>query len=98
MGTAGNRETSRRDTTQWTDVIQVAAYHHTVGLRSDGTVLVAGQVPGKANIASWTGIVDIDASANNTVGLTSLGTVVCEGYNTYGHPAPELLIKVTPHK
>ena len=77
-------ESGRRNITQWKDIIQIAAYNHTVGLRADGTVVAAGKVPGKDNIATWTTIIDIDASANNTIGLTSAGTVVCTGYNTYG--------------
>ncbi|MCI7726790.1 MAG: protein kinase [Clostridiales bacterium] len=50
---------------------------HTVGLRSDGTVVAAGSNEyGQCDVSSWTDIVAVDAGYMHTVGLRSDGTVV----------------------
>ena len=70
------------DVEDWTDIISVSAgTHHTVGLRSDGTVVStkpknAGDRAGQNNVTGWTGIVAISAGAGHTVGLKADGTVV----------------------
>jgi uncharacterized repeat protein (TIGR02543 family) len=62
-----------------------AGYHHTVGLRSDGIVVVAGDSTyGQCNVAGWAGIIQVAAGSDHTVGLKSDGTVVAVGYNDYG--------------
>ena len=51
--------------------------HHTVALKTDGTVLAVGEnTTGACNVASWRDIVAVSAGANHTVGLKSDGTVV----------------------
>jgi hypothetical protein len=58
---------------------------HTVGLRSDGTALAAGNNGyGQCNVSDWTDITQIAAGYLHTVGLRSDGTVVAVGYNGYG--------------
>ena len=64
---------------------------HTVGLRTDGTVVATeykyirdtDQYQGQCDVSSWTDIVAIAAGAYHTVGLRADGTVVAVGKN-YG--------------
>ena len=60
---------------------QVAAgVGHTVGLKSDGTVVAIGDnSSGQLNVGSWINIVQLAARSNHTVGLKSDGTVVAVG-------------------
>jgi len=69
------------DITAWTGIKAIAAgYNHTVGLKSDGTVVAVGMdYSGQLNTASWTGITAIAAGYINTVGLKADGTVVAVG-------------------
>ena len=63
-------------------VIDVGFYH-TVGLRSDGTVLACGRnEEGQCAVDSWRDITAVAAGAYHTVGLRSDGTVVACGRNT----------------
>ena len=58
---------------------------HTVGLKSDGTVVAVGDNGhGQCNVSDWTDIVAISADIFHTVGLKSDGTVVAVGDNRYG--------------
>ena len=53
---------------------------HTVGLKSDGTVVAVGDNRyGQCNIGSWTDITKVAAGSHHTVGLKSDGTVVAVG-------------------
>ena len=57
-----------------------ASYFHTVGLKSDGTVVAVGSNgSGKCDVSSWSDIVAISAGSYHTVGLKSDGTVVAVG-------------------
>ena len=57
---------------------------HTVGLRSDGTVIACGDNSfGQCDVSSWTDIVMIAAGAKHTVGLRSDGTVVAAGDSSF---------------
>ncbi len=71
---------------QCSEVATVAAgAYHTVGLKTDGTVMAVGYNGyGQLNVSSWTGIKAIAAGAYHTVGLKSDGTVVAVGSNSYG--------------
>ena len=58
---------------------------HTVGLKSDGTVVAVGDnYYGQFNVGSWTNIVQVAAGDSHTVGLKSDGTVVAVGDNYCG--------------
>jgi len=58
---------------------------HTVGLRSDGTVVAVGNNDdGQCNVGGWTDITQVTAGWDHTVGLRSDGTVVAVGSNAYG--------------
>jgi hypothetical protein len=70
----------------WTDIIQVAAaWHHTAGLKSDGTVVAVGENRwGECDVGSWADIIQIAAGGDHTVGVKSDGAVVAAGRNEYG--------------
>jgi alpha-tubulin suppressor-like RCC1 family protein len=70
----------------WTDIIQVAAaWQHTAGLKSDGTVVAVGENRwGECDVGSWTDIIQIAAGGDHTVGVRSDGTVVAAGRNDGG--------------
>ena len=61
------------------------AFRHTVGLKSDGTVVAVGyNEDGQCNVSDWRDIVAVSAGSGCTVGLKSDGTVVAVGYNEDG--------------
>ena len=60
-----------------------AADNHTFGLKSDGTVVVAG--PNLDAVSGWENIVFISACGSNVAGLKSDGTIVVAGEKKYGH-------------
>ena len=58
---------------------------HTVGLKSDGTVLAAGYNGfGQCNVADWSHVIMVDAGALHTVALRDNGTVTAAGSNEFG--------------
>jgi hypothetical protein len=58
---------------------------HTVGLKSDGTVVAVGDNSyGQRNVGGWADIIQVAAGNCHTVGLKSNGTVVAVGDNSYG--------------
>ena len=58
---------------------------HTVGLKSDGTVVAVGNnYFGQCDVADWTDIVAVSAGSDHTVGLKSDGTVLAVGRNSSG--------------
>jgi alpha-tubulin suppressor-like RCC1 family protein len=60
-------------------------WHHTVGLKTDGTVVAVGDNSyGQRDVDDWTGIVQVAAGWDFTVGLKSDATVVAVGRNSYG--------------
>ena len=60
-------------------------YYHTVGLKTDGTVVAVGwNYYGELDVDSWTGIVQVSAGYAHTVGLKTDGTVVGAGYSHQG--------------
>ena len=76
---------TRLDVSEWTDIIAISAASHTVGLKSDGTVVACGvNRYGQCDLSGWTDIVAISAGDDHTVGLRSDGTVVAKGNNENG--------------
>ena len=68
-------------------IVAVAAVGgHTVGLRSDGTVVAVGddQYGQCSGLSGWKDIVAMAAGDRHTVGLRSNGTVVAVGWNRSG--------------
>jgi len=61
-----------------------AGEDHTLGLKSDGTVVAVGSNSyGKCDVSSWTDIAQVAAGEDHTLGLKSDGTVVAVGDNSY---------------
>ena len=62
-----------------------AGQYHTVGLKSDGTVVAKGNNDdGRCDVSDWKDIVAVSAGVYHTVGLKSDGTVVATGDNDGG--------------
>jgi len=62
-----------------------AGWYHTVGVKSDGTVIAVGRNgEGQCNIGGWADITQVAAGFEHTVGLKSNGTVVAVGRNREG--------------
>lgn len=63
----------------WENITAVAAgTYHSVGLRSNGTVVAVGDNScGQCEVSDWRDIIQIAAGQNHTVGLKKDGTVVC---------------------
>lgn len=62
-----------------------AGDYHTVGLKSDGTVVAVGSNDyGECNVSEWKDIIAVSAGCNHTVGLKTDGTVVAAGENDAG--------------
>ena len=62
-----------------------AGGYHTVGLKSDGTVVAVGlNTSEQCDVGSWENIIQVAAGYRHTVGLKSDGTVVAVGDNYFG--------------
>jgi len=73
-----------RGVDQWSDIVKIAAWDVTIGVKEDGTVVIAGDSSRTYRDASdWTDIVDAVAGQRNIVGLTADGKVVALGDNSY---------------
>ena len=60
-------------------------FYHTVGLKSDGTVLAVGRnSEGQCEVSGWTDIVAVDCGAYHTAALRRDGTVLAVGRNDEG--------------
>lgn len=70
-----------------------AGLGHTVGLRSDGTVVAVGSnIQGQCAVEGWTDVVAIAAGELHTVALRADGTLLAAGNNDRGQcdvPGPE---------
>ena len=74
-----------------TPMIAVSDWH-TVGLKSDGTVVAVGENDyGQCDVGNWTDIVNVAVGEYHTVGLKADGTVVATGCTNY-EPSPSLPI------
>ena len=65
-----------------------AGFSHTVGLKSNGTVVATRYIGkyslGQCDVSGWTDIVAVSAGSSHNVGLKSDGTVVAVGENNEG--------------
>jgi alpha-tubulin suppressor-like RCC1 family protein len=84
--TCGSHSGTALNVSQWSVAPMVATgWGHTVGLKSDGTVVAMGRNDeGQCQVSSWTEIVQVAAGMFHTVGLKSDGTVVAVGRNDEG--------------
>ena len=81
----GDNVNGRCDVYAWRDIVKISACNHTVGLKSDGTVLAIGYNNcGQCDVYGWSDIIDISAGSFHTLGLRSDGTVVAVGLNEDG--------------
>lgn len=84
----GGCDAWKKNTNNWNDIIAISAGNtHTVGLRSNGTVVACGNEGndnGQCDLSSWSDIVQIAAGVYHTIGLKSDGTIVAEGNNARG--------------
>ena len=83
------RDSKQRSLAQWERLVErktiATGGSHTVGLKSDGTVVATGDnTDGQCNVSDWTNIVAIAAGFDYTVGLKADGTVVAVGDNSAG--------------
>lgn len=83
------RDSKQRSLAQWERLVErktiATGGSHTVGLKSDGTVVATGDnTDGQCNVSDWTNIVAIAAGFDYTVGLKTDGTVVAVGDNSAG--------------
>lgn len=71
-------------TASWHDITSISASSKTiVGIRSDGSVVAAGDNSlGQCEVSDWRNIVAICATSEFTVGLTSDGTLITTKYET----------------
>lgn len=65
----------------WKNIIEISSSYHTLGLKSDGTVVVT---LGGPYVQDWKDIVSISAGQTHYVGLKRDGTVVATGDNCRG--------------
>ena len=74
------------EVSEWTDIVKIyTASEYIVGLKSDGTVVAAGDNSyGQLDVSQWTNIIDIRTGRKNLAGLKSDGTVVVAGDNGHG--------------
>ena len=80
----GYKDASQRSRMVWDEIAVRATISarnsHTVGLKTDGTVVAVGHNEyGQCDVNSWTDVVAISAGDKHTVGLKADGTVVALG-------------------
>ena len=80
---SGSNKYGQCDVETWSDIVAISAGHfHSVGLRSNGTVIATKYTGeeeydyGQCAVDQWTDIVAISAGTYHTVGLRADGTVV----------------------
>ena len=61
-----------------------AGSDYTVGIKSDGTIIMSGQLKESwSNFSDWTDIVAISSGYNHSTGIRFDGTILAEGNNDY---------------
>ena len=88
-GVGDHKDARERSFALWNDIAERQTIDcsggHTVGLKSDGTVVAAGDnEDGQCDVSDWTDVVAIACGGGHTVGLKSDGTVVAAGKTRYG--------------
>lgn len=80
----GYTENGKLEVAKWRDIVDVAyTYDCIIGVKSDGTVVIAGYDNAyQREVEEWKGIVDIAMSSDHIVGLRIDGTVVAVGDNS----------------
>ena len=88
-GVGDHKDARERSFALWNDIAErqtiAGSDDHTVGLKSDGTVVAAGDNKyDQCDVSDWTDVVAVACGVYHTVGLKSDGTVVAAGDNFYG--------------
>ena len=88
-GVGDHKDARERSFALWDDIAErqtiACSGERTVGLKSDGTVVAAGDnKDGQCDVSDWTDVVAVACGYGHTVGLKSDGTVVAAGYNKFG--------------
>ena len=83
MSWGGGEKTSHKvEPTRISGVMIAGGAYHTVGLKSNGTVVATGyNEDGRCDVGSWTDIAAVACEDRYTVGLKSDGTAVAVGFN-----------------
>jgi hypothetical protein len=70
----GRDKEGQCNVSEWLDIVAIAAgSYHTVGLKSDGTVLAVGlNSHGQSDVSRWCDIVAVAAGCAHTIGLKSM--------------------------
>lgn len=76
---AGYDAEGRCNVSSWDGIVKIAAGGASLGLRFDGTVMLAGGAEQGMDVSRWTGIADIDVFGYNAIGLRRDGTVLVTG-------------------
>ena len=81
-----NNNNGQCDVSDWSDIVAISAGgYYTVGLKSDGTVVKAGDGSYEMDgVSGWTDITAISAGGEHIVGLRADGTVIAVGQNKDG--------------
>lgn len=76
---------NQMDVNHWRDIVTVSCSDsHTIGLKSDGTVIAIGcNDYGQCNTFDWRKVISISCGVYHTIGLCSDGTAVATGRNSY---------------
>lgn len=73
------------DTDTWTDIAAVACGDtFTAGLKKDGTIVIAGELPNSPNLATWRNIKRITAGNTHIAVIFEDGTVAAAGNSEHG--------------
>lgn len=74
------------DTSNWENIIQVAAYgDHALGLCENGAVMSTGlNVSGECDVASWENVKQVSACYQGTIAVTNDGRVLYTGFDKNG--------------
>lgn len=83
---SGDYSPLEKELSTWSDIISISLQGHiAIGLKKDGTVLVAGTIPEYPDyyidVNTWKDIIAISSGQQYIVGLRSDGTLVAQGHN-----------------
>lgn len=86
---SGDYELLEKELSTWKDIMSISLKGHlAIGLKQDGTVVVAGKIPDYPDYYidthTWKDIIAISSGQQYIVGLESDGTLVAQGHNGNG--------------
>jgi alpha-tubulin suppressor-like RCC1 family protein len=80
--TGNDKNNSKVDINKWTEIASIDTYGEiTIGLKTDGTVVAAGNSNFSLGTLNWKDILAVSAGERFAVGLTANGTVVSVGHD-----------------